>query len=137
MSGKAVLVDTSVWIQCLSKADPGLMRQVGELQRERTARLARPILAELLQGARSEAEEAVIGEIETQVISLPELGATWHDAGRLSKRLRAHGQTVPLPDCYLASLALGHAASVLTLDRHFETLHRHCGVALLMPARRS
>ena len=130
LTDPVVLIDTSVWIQLLNGRDPSLKQEVEGLRVQRRARLALPIVAELLQGTKSEEEERRILELEAKVPFLQELGDTWREAGRLSRRIRTQGQTVPLLDCYLAALALGHGAAVFTLDKHFEPLRRACGLEL-------
>ena len=42
--------------------------------------------------------------------------------GLLANRLRKHGKTISLIDCYLAVLAKENKAAILTLDKHFEVI---------------
>jgi predicted nucleic acid-binding protein len=48
--------------------------------------------------------------------------ALWIKAGRLSAQLRKTGQTLPLSDIIIATLALEHSFSLLTVDRHFDAI---------------
>ena len=46
----------------------------------------------------------------------------WRDAGRLSTSLCQMGVTLPLSDILIATLAMAHGLSVLTVDRHFTQI---------------
>ena len=59
------------------------------------------------------------------MLALPLLEAsltTWIEAGRISFALRKKGITIPTTDLIIASLALEHNCSLLTLDPHFQKI---------------
>lgn len=57
--------------------------------------------------------------------ALPHLEMTrelWISAGQLSATLRKNGHILPLSDIIIATLAMNHGCSVLTVDRHFALI---------------
>jgi len=57
--------------------------------------------------------------------ALPHLEMTrelWISAGQLSATLRKSGHTLPFSDVIIATLAMNHTCSVLTVDRHFAEI---------------
>ena len=79
-----------------------------------------PVVAEVLQGARSPAE---FDFLRTRLDTLRFLDAdkdTWVMAGQLANELRRQGRTIPLSDVTIAVAAIQHDEPVLTTDRHFE-----------------
>ena len=79
-----------------------------------------PVLAEVIQGARSQEE---LEWLRRRLSALPfalETEETWVRVGRLSHQLRRQGSTVGLVDLLIASLALEHGHQVYTLDHHFQ-----------------
>ena len=127
-----VLIDTSVWIPYLQGAASGeLERIVDELLAGREVLVPKIVLAELIQGARSEKDIAVILEFLEAFTVIDEGEQTWLDAGRLSYDMKKKGKTINLADCYIAILAREHKASILTLDKHFKDLHKDTGLELI------
>ena len=47
---------------------------------------------------------------------------TSHHYAILKNHLRTHGKPIPEADVWIAAIAVGHAALLLTRDRHFENL---------------
>jgi predicted nucleic acid-binding protein len=127
-----VLIDTSVWIPYLQGTAPGeLERAVDELLTGRDVIVPKIVLAELIQGARSEKDIAAILEFLEAFTVVDEGEKTWLDAGRLSYNMKKKGKTINLADCYLAILARENKASILTLDKHFKDLHKDAGLDLI------
>ncbi|MFA6033467.1 MAG: PIN domain-containing protein [Myxococcota bacterium] len=80
------------------------------------------ILAELMQGAKSDREIKVLREFLSVFNFLNETAGTWGAAGALSFSMRKKGKSIPLSDCLIAVLAEENAVQVLTFDRHFDLL---------------
>jgi len=120
VSGK-VLVDTSVWIDFFRKVEPGYSLAITLMADERVC-LVGIILAELMQGAKSEKELSVLRDFSSVFPFLPESAKTWQAAGELSFQLRRKGMTLGLSDCYIAVAAREGNAEILTRDRHFEIM---------------
>jgi len=90
------------------------------------------VIAELIQGARSEKEIGVIkGFVEAFTI-VEEGKETWYKAGKLSYDLKKKGKTINLTDCYIAVIAREHNCSILTLDKHFKEIQKHDGLRLIL-----
>lgn len=131
-SGK-VLVDTSAWIEFFRKAEPVYSKVSTLLESGRICTLG-IVIAELIQGVRSEDEVKVLEDFVHVFELLPERVETWREAGKLSWRLRRRGKTVGLADCYVAVAASAAGASVFSLDRHFELMEAEGEVRRYEPA---
>ncbi|MBI1919473.1 MAG: PIN domain-containing protein [Geobacter sp.] len=116
-----VLVDTSVWIEFFRKRDPVHSSLLELLDADRVC-CTGLILGELIQGAKSERELAVIKDFTHVFQFLPETPLLWEKAGRLSYTLRRKGITVGLADCFIAVSAIESGTQLLTLDSHFEAI---------------
>jgi predicted nucleic acid-binding protein len=116
-----VLVDTSVWIDFFRKVEPHY-GVVMHLMADKRICLIGIILAELMQGAKSEKELSVLRDFSSVFPFLPESTKIWQAAGELSFQLRRKGMTLGLSDCYIAVAAREGNAEILTQDRHFEIM---------------
>jgi len=124
-----VLVDSSVWIEFFRKNEPyhGI---VSQLMGDEQIVCCGVILAELMQGAKSDKELAVLEDflqIFTFIHETPEL---WAAAGKLSHKLRRKGVTVGLSDCFIAVAAASVNVPLATLDSHFDLLCKPAGISL-------
>ena len=118
----SVLVDTSAWIPYFNSEDSEIGRFVERLLTDGRVVTTGVILAELLQGAKVEKE---LNALLESIVALPFLETslrTWIRTGTISYSLRRKGIAIPLTDLIIASLALEHDCSVLTLDPHFEKI---------------
>lgn len=80
------------------------------------------VLYELLQGIKRPGEEQGVLNAFQGMVNLEMSGGLWVRAGQLSARLRSQGHTLPMSDIIIATLALEHGCSVITVDRHFEVI---------------
>jgi predicted nucleic acid-binding protein len=127
-----VLVDTSVWIEFFRKKEPYYSIVSGLMEDDRVCSLGL-ILAELLQGAKSEKEIKVLKEFIYVFDFLPESAKNWELAGELSFGLSRKGTSAGLSDCYIAVTAKVNEAKLFTLDGHFQTIKRVFEVGLYTP----
>jgi predicted nucleic acid-binding protein len=127
-----VLVDTSVWIEFFRGREPG-KSAVEKLMDDSAICCTGLVAAELIQGARSEREIGVIKDFVSVFDFLEEGTEVWEKAGRLAYQMRKKGTAVPLSDCYLAVLASGSNAAVMTLDRHFDLLTGEIPLEVIKP----
>ncbi len=125
-----VLVDTSAWIAYFRREEPCFGLVSALLDDDRICCLGL-ILAELLQGVRSEKQAAHLLGFPHLFDFLPESLENWVSAGGLANRLRNKGRTVGLADCYIAAVARANDLPVLTLDNHFTVLRDEGGVNLV------
>ena len=131
MSADRILIDTSVWIEYFRNQSTALVGLVAEAARSREICVPRVVMAELMQGAKSEREIAVIEQFMDAFTVIDQTEQTWLKAGRLSHELKRKGKNMSLTDCYIAVLALENKCAVFTLDKHFKDISRHTGLELL------
>ena len=126
-----VLIDTSAWIDFFRGKEPcrgAILRLMEEEGRFCCVGL---VLAELMQGAKSDKELAVIEDFIHVFDFLPESPELWEKAGRLAYRLRRAGKTVGLSDCCIAVASARAKASLLMLDGHFAPMEKEAGIRLV------
>jgi predicted nucleic acid-binding protein len=131
MSGNRVLIDTSVWIAYFRNASAEVGERVEAMMSEAEICVPKIVLAELLQGSKSERE---IGTIESffGAFTIVDQGeSSWVSAGRLAYQLKRKGKTVNLADCYIAIIAQEQGCRVFTLDEHFKEIQKVIDIALL------
>ncbi len=131
MSGN-LIIDTSIWISYFqTKSSNKLTAQVDDLISTGSIHVPKIVLAELIQGAHSEKEIAVIQDFFEAFHVIGEKEGSWLEAGRLSYALKKKGKTVNLADCYIAVLAAENDCSILTLDRHFKEIQKERRITLI------
>lgn len=127
MSASRYLVDTSAWLDAL-QGTPGrdaLRARVRELLVADQVVTTGAVLAEVLRGARDEAEYR---RLESMLGSLQRLQTEeehWDAAARLGFRLRRRALTVGIADLLIATVAMGVGVTVLHANRHFDAIARH------------
>jgi predicted nucleic acid-binding protein len=89
------------------------------------------VLAELIQGARSESDLAVLQDFLEAFSIIGEQETTWLVAGKLAYALKKKGKTVNLADCYIAVLAKENSCGIFTLDKHFKKIQKEVGFKLI------
>jgi predicted nucleic acid-binding protein len=124
-----ILVDTSVWIEFFKKKEPWYSTVSGLIDNKRIC-CAGIVLAELIQGAKSERELEVLREFRHVFPFFEESIDLWQAAGELSNTLLRKGKSIGLSDCYLAVAAKSNQAAILTLDKHFDVIKGIAGIAL-------
>ncbi len=121
MSADGVIVDTSLWIEYF-KGSASNASVVEGLVLEERAVTTGLVLAELLQGIKSEREGQTITEVFGGLPTLEITTEIWKVAGQLACSLRRQGVTIPLTDVVLGALALEHRLLIFSLDKHFEQI---------------
>ena len=122
-------MDTSVWIEFFRKHQPyhGIVTRLIDDEQIVCCGI---VLAELMQGAKSDKELAVLDNFPHVFTFIPETTALWSAAGKLSFKLRRKGFTVGLSDCFIAVSAASANAQVATLDIHFQHLVHAANISL-------
>jgi predicted nucleic acid-binding protein len=126
-----VLIDTSVWIAYLKGADVPLAERVDEILAHSTVCVPRVVIAELIQGAKTEKEIAVIEEFAEAFTIIDQTAESWQKAGRLSFAMKRKGISVHLVDCYIAVLASENECRIFSLDKHFQGIKKFLKIELL------
>lgn len=131
MSADKVLIDTSVWIDYFQKASIGIAGKVEDMISNHIIIVPKIVIAELIQGANSVKEIAVIEDFTEAFNIIDQADDTWVEAGRLSFNLKKKGKTVNLSDCYIASIAYRNNCHIFTLDKHFRDIQKILSINLI------
>jgi len=99
-----ILVDTSILIGAIRAADPS---KIIDLLRRHGGAACGVVRAELLHGARSQAERQKALAMLSTLGTLQTLETIWDQVGDNPSGLRGRGVTVPLPNALIATLTRG------------------------------
>ncbi len=118
-----ILIDTSSWIEALSKNGNGDVRnRVKTIMVEGRAAWCDMILLELWNGAKGNPERKMLKELENEITCLPTTIEVWNFAKELAKKCRMSGKTIPSTDILIVSCGLVNNLSIESHDKHFPTL---------------
>ena len=131
MSDNRVLIDTSVWIAYFKNSHKQLIEKVDDVLTHGSVYVPKVVIAELIQGAKTDKDSAVIEEFVNAFAVIDQTADTWLKAGRLSFSMKKKGSTVHIIDCYIAILANEHNCSILSLDEHFRSIQKFLKFDLL------
>ena len=122
-----VLVDTTVWIDFFAdRNEPHVATLKDLIENEEDLSLCGVILAEVLQGIRSDADFVKTKEYLDDLIFLPMRQATFLRAEEVYRSLRKKGITIRKPiDWMIASVAIQYDIHLLHNDRDFDHIARH------------
>lgn len=117
-----VLVDTTVWIDFFGdRKVPHVATLQHLIENEEDLCICGIILAEVLQGIRSDADYAATKECFSDLIFLSMQKETFVRAAEIYRSLRKKGITIRKPvDCMISSVAIEHNARLLHNDRDFD-----------------
>ena len=122
MALNKVLPDTCAWIDFFKGNRTPLAESLERSLAQREVMSCGIVLFELLQGVKTPEEELLV---MNALQALPHLEMTrdlWVSAGQLSATLRKSGHALPLSDIIIATLAMNHGCSVLTVDLNFALI---------------
>ncbi|MBI3399531.1 MAG: PIN domain-containing protein [Deltaproteobacteria bacterium] len=125
-----ILVDTSVWIEFFRKKEP-YYKIVGNWIDEDRICCIGLVLAELLQGVKTEKELSVIKDFLYVFEYLNESKELWEKAGELSFHLSKKGIRAGLSDCYIAAASRENEVGIITLDKHFGLIQKVIEIKLI------
>lgn len=132
-----VLVDTTVWIDFFGNRP---LSHVAALQRlieqDEDLCVCGVILAEVLQGIRSDAAHRKTKHYFESLLFMPMRRATYEKSAALYRALRKKGVTIRKPvDCMIAAVAIEHALPLLHNDRDFEQIAKHSRLKIMKPKK--
>ena len=133
----SLFVDTSVWSLALRRSPPSDAPEVRVLK-DRLVRgelvvITGLVLQELLQGFQGpRARNRIVRELSILPVIKPDV-EDHVDAAGLRNRCRRKGVQVGTIDALIASLCIRHELSLLSTDRDFQSMARHCPLSLLVP----
>lgn len=122
MPNTKMIIDTSIWIDYFRRIESTSASLLEEFLDENRVVVVGVVLAELIQGARTNNEKNLIKQ---KLSGLPyeEIQYNhWIKTGELSYDLRKQGITLPLSDLVIAALALEKNWAIFTLDPHFNNI---------------
>jgi hypothetical protein len=125
-----VIADTSVWIPFFNRPDSPEKSALDLLVDADEVALVGVVLAELLQGCRTQSERGFLSDALLALPYYEVTQSTWLQTGDLSAYLLRRGVTLPLSDLIIAALAIEHDCRVYSLDAHFQKIP---GVDLYSP----
>jgi predicted nucleic acid-binding protein len=118
-----VIVDTSSWIASFrSTAQPVLLKTMKELIGGGCILVPGIIQAELLRGAKNAKEVQSLHSVLSSQKYLRVEESFWQRLGYFTNQLFLQGINVPLPDAYIALLAMENDVELLHCDRHFDLI---------------
>ena len=128
-----VLVDTTVWIDFFSDRPGPHVATLQELiENDEDLCLCGVVLAEVLQGIRSNSDLRKTKEYFEALIFLPMQQATFVAAADIYRSLRKKGITIRKPvDCMIASVAIEHDLPLLHNDRDFDQIAKHSKLKIM------
>ena len=118
-----VLIDTCIWVEFFNKPQSQTNATVDSMLRTGSAVTIGPILTEVLQGCRRDAEANWVASLmlaSCRVID-PKVDH-WCEAARLARQLASRGHTLPLTDLVIAAISLAQHIPVYTTDPHFKLI---------------
>jgi len=96
--------------------------QLAKLIETDRAAITGVVVAELLQGSKTDKERRTLEFVFASVAYLNTEEQDWRDAGLTMRELRQKGITLPLSDAIIAMVAKRHEATILSIDKHFQQL---------------
>ncbi|MBN1868295.1 PIN domain nuclease [Candidatus Sumerlaeota bacterium] len=119
-----ILVDTSVWIDFFAGRNAAHVERLAAFLSEgKDICICGIVLAEVLQGIRSDQEHRRTKKYFESLVYLPMTRDTFLRSAALYRSLRKRGATIRKPlDCMIASVAIGHGVQLLHNDRDFDAI---------------
>ena len=117
-----ILLDSSVLIHAQRQPNSEIAGQVLALLTSGEAAVTGPVIAEYIQGARSQDE---LNFLVRRIVTLDFLEmdqAVWVITGRLGNLLNRLGAPLPIADLSIAATAIHYEVPLYTLDRGFENI---------------
>lgn len=130
MNAERILIDTSVWIEYFRNRSSNISNKVDEALSKKEVFVPKIVIAELIQGAKSEREVSIIRDFLEAFHIIDQKEDTWVKAGELFFNLKKKGKMVNLTDCYIAVIAQEHHCQIFTLDEHFKEIQKSLTIHL-------
>jgi predicted nucleic acid-binding protein len=128
-----VLVDTSVWIDYFGDVVSAQVQQLDGLVGRKQVLTGDLVLAEVLQGVRSDREFRIVRDalLTLDVVQLTSPALAVRSAQNY-RVLRRHGLSVRKTiDCLIATWCIEHGIPLLYSDRDYQPFVKHLGLQAL------
>ena len=116
-----VIADTCVWVEFF-RTKSVISDQLKELISNNLVAGVGIIIAELLQGTKTNKEREIIIDIFNTIEYLEIKRDIWIESGNLARELRSQGKTIPLSDITIACCAKKYKHQIFTIDKHFKDI---------------
>jgi len=128
-----VLVDTTVWIDFFGdRPQPHVAALQKLIEDDADLCVCGVILAEVLQGIRTDADYRKTKNYFDSLILMPMRRGTYEKSAELHRSLRKKGVTIRKPiDCMIASVAIEHDLPLLHNDRDFDQIAKHSKLKIM------
>jgi predicted nucleic acid-binding protein len=120
MGNEVILPDTCVWIDYFKGRDTAFVRTLSQALATSEIVTCGVVMYELFQGIRSDSEYTLVQKAFGSLRFIEMNKNLWLSAAQLSTSLRKSGVTIPASDIQIATLALQHRLTILTIDQHFK-----------------
>lgn len=118
-----ILADTSAWIASFSKSGHEALKEtMKETILSGRLCLTGMVQLELLQGTRHEKDCETLRKKLSVLPFLSVDDTVWLAVAHFSLALRRQGVVVPIPDLFIAHVALKHDCILMHMDRDFERI---------------
>ena len=119
---RPVLIDTCIWVPFFNRPQSAEKKAVDALLDDDRAAFIGPIVTEILQGIRREAQASHVASLLRGIRCLDTVWDDWVEAARFGRRLAAVGHRLPLSDLVLAAVSRRVGAEIYSTDPHFDLL---------------
>ena len=132
-----ILVDTTAWIDFFAgRPRPHVATLEQLLRTEEDICICGIVLAEVLQGIRSDPEYTKTKDYFESLVFLPVTHATFLRSSQMYRALRKKGVTIRASlDRMIASVAIEHRVPLLHNDRDFDKIAKHTNLAVVKSAK--
>lgn len=115
-----VVIDTCLWVPFFNRPQSREKKIIDQLLDDDRCAIIGPIVAEVLQGFRRDAEADWVASLLRGVRLLDLAWEDWTEAARLGRSLAGRGHRLPLSDLVIAAAATRRHSAVYTIDPHFD-----------------
>jgi len=131
VSAEKILIDSSIWIDYFQNKSSAISGKMDKILSEDEVYIPKIVIAELIQGAKSEKEISIIEDFLDAFHIIDQKEDTWLKAGRLSYDLKRKGKNINLLDCYITIIAQEYGCKIFTLNRHFKEIKSIADISLI------
>lgn len=120
-SNRKVIADTCIWVEFF-RTKSEISSCLRDLISNNHVAGVGIIIAELLQGIKTNKERDIIIDIFNTIEYIEITQDIWIESGILARKLRSLGKTIPLSDIVIACCAKKHKFQIFTIDKHFQAI---------------
>lgn len=116
-----VIADTCIWVEFF-RTKSEISNRLRDLISNNLVAGVGIIIAELLQGTKTNKEREIIIDIFNTLEYVEITKDIWIESGTLARKLRSEGKTIPLSDITIACCAMKHQYQIFSIDKHFHAI---------------